>query len=269
MPELPEVETVRRILERELCGLSFEGVDVYYEKIIHEDINQFYQTIIGQNIHQIKRIGKYLIFILDTHALIIHLRMEGKFYINPEYLVNKHEHIVFHLSKHVELRYHDTRKFGTMHLRHLDDYLNTYPLNQMGKEPFDIDMDQFYEKVRHKHVSIKSILLDQKIISGLGNIYVDETLFDAKIHPNRQGFELSKEESDQLILSAIKILNEAVKAGGTTIRSYTAPLGVTGLFQLKLNVHMKEHDLCPICGTKIIKIRVGGRGTYVCQTCQI
>lgn len=268
MPELPEVETVRKILSNQLTGLIFEGVDVYYEKIIHEDLNIFRSTIIGQKIHRIDRIGKYLIFILDQNALIIHLRMEGKFYINPNEPINKHEHVVFHLSHEVELRYHDTRKFGTMHLRSLDHYLNTYPLNQCGQEPFDIDKDFFFEKIKKKNVAIKSILLNQKIISGLGNIYVDETLFDAKIHPNRKGISITKYESDQLIESAKKILSEAVNLGGSTIRSYTASLGVTGLFQLKLMVHTKANEPCQICGTTIKKIRVGGRGTYVCDTCQ-
>ena len=105
-------------------------------------------------------------------------------------------------------------------------------------------------------------------MSGLGNIYVDETLFDAKIHPERKGLTITKDESNQLIESAKKVLSEAVEMGGTTIRSYTASLGVTGLFQLKLNVHTKVGEPCQICGSIIKKIRVGGRGTYVCESCQ-
>lgn len=268
MPELPEVETVRRILSQELINLTFEGIDIHYSKIIHEDIKWFTSTLIGQTIHRVDRMGKYLIFILDAHALIIHLRMEGKFYINRDEMLSKHEHIVFHLSENHELRYHDTRKFGTMHLRSLDDYLQTYPLNQCAEEPFTINPVDFYQKIKKKNVSIKTILLDQKIISGLGNIYVDETLFDAKIHPNRKGINISKKESDQLILSAKKILSQAVDLGGSTIRSYTASLGVTGLFQLKLMVHTKINEPCQICGTPIKKIRIGGRGTYVCESCQ-
>jgi len=268
MPELPEVETVRRILSNQLIGLVIEDIDVYYEKMIHEDLDLFKSKLIGQKIQKIDRIGKYLIFILDHDALIIHLRMEGKFYINKKEPKSKHEHVIFHLSNDIELRYHDTRKFGTMHLRSLKDYLNTYPLSTCGMEPFTIDKDWFYEKINKKNVAIKSILLDQRIISGLGNIYVDETLFDAKIHPERKGLTIKKNESDQLIDSAIKVLNEAVNLGGSTIRSYTASLGVTGFFQLKLMVHTKVNQPCQICGTTIKKIRVGGRGTYVCETCQ-
>lgn len=268
MPELPEVETVRRILSNQLNGLTIEGIDIYYERMIHEDIKAFTSTLIGQTIHRIDRKGKYLIFILDNHALIIHLRMEGKFYIKKQDDLSKHEHIVFHLNNGLELRYHDTRKFGTMHLRSLDEYLMTYPLNRCAEEPFSIDKASFYEKVKRKNVAIKSILLDQTIMSGLGNIYVDETLFDAKIHPERKGLTITKDESNQLIESAKKVLSEAVEMGGTTIRSYTASLGVTGLFQLKLNVHTKVGEPCHICGSIIKKIRVGGRGTYVCESCQ-
>ncbi len=135
-------------------------------------------------------------------------------------------------------------------------------------EPKDLNIHKFYETLQKKRIEIKAVLLDQHIISGLGNIYVDETLFLSKIHPTRLANTISLDEAKLIIDSAIKVLDKATKLGGTTIRSYTSSLGVHGRFQNELNVHMRKDLPCPICQTKIIKMKVKGRGTYVCPNCQ-
>ena len=269
MPELPEVETVKRTLERLIVGKKIEGVDILYPKIIHTDLDQFKQEIQNQTIKEISRKGKHLILVLDRDVLIIHLRMEGRFFIkdrNEER--SKHDHIIFHLSSKKDFIYHDVRKFGTMHLISKDHYLDVYPLNEVANEPFEMEFDAFYAKIKKKNSEIKAILLDQKVMSGLGNIYVDETLFKAKIHPMRKGESINEEESKRILEAARSVLREAIIQGGTTIRTFQAMDGVHGRFQNELAVHTKKEQPCPICGHEIIKIKVKGRGTYVCPNCQ-
>jgi formamidopyrimidine-DNA glycosylase len=268
MPELPEVETVRRTLESVIQGDEIIAVDCIYSKLITSDLEAFKKNIIHQKIIRIDRMGKYLIFILTDYAMIIHLRMEGKFFIKKDEQIMKHEHVIFHLKSGKTLRYHDVRKFGTITLHSLSDYLTIYPLSELGKEPKDLNIESFYQAIHKKGIAIKSALLDQHIISGLGNIYVDETLFLSKIHPERPASAITKKEAESLLDSAKKVLSKAVELGGTTIRSYTSSLGVSGRFQNELNVHMRKGEPCPICQTPIIKLKVGGRGTYVCPKCQ-
>ena len=268
MPELPEVETVRRTLKLNILNEKIKDVEVLYEPMIKMDVNAFRLTLKDQSIKDIKRKGKYLIFELDEFALIIHLRMEGKFYIKTNEPIDKHEHVIFKFSSGKTLRYHDVRKFGTLHLLPIDVYEKMYPIHAVGDEPKDIDVNQFYKMIHPSKRPIKAVLLDQHIISGLGNIYVDETLFLAKVHPTRLADTITKDESKRLIESASYVLDKAVALGGTTIRSYTSSLGVHGRFQNELNVHTKAGEPCPICGTTIIKNKVAGRGSYVCSTCQ-
>ncbi len=268
MPELPEVETVRVTLEGQISNQTILGIDDYYSKLITNDLAWFKKEIQNQTIHRIDRMGKYLIFILDDYAMIIHLRMEGKFYIKTSEPILKHEHIVFNFATGTTLRYHDVRKFGTITLKSLDTYLNEYPLSALGKEPKNLDALEFYEAIHKRNITIKQILLDQHIIAGLGNIYVDETLFLSRIHPTRKANTITKDEAKKLIKSATKVFEKAILLGGTTIRSYTSSLGVHGRFQNELNVHMKKGEPCPVCQTEIIKMKVGGRGTYVCPKCQ-
>ncbi|MCD4826502.1 MAG: DNA-formamidopyrimidine glycosylase [Acholeplasmataceae bacterium] len=268
MPELPEVETVRRTLLLKLKDKKILNVDVLYTNIIKTDLNTFKRNVVNQTIKDIQRMGKYLIFILDQDVMIMHLRMEGKFFIKTKEAIDKHEHIIFNLSDHLSLRYHDVRKFGTLHFLPKDQYLSLYPLNKLGLEPKDKDIVEFYKQIHHTHRPIKAVLLDQNIISGLGNIYVDETLFLAKIHPTKIASKVTKKQAQLLLESATKVLDKAVELGGTTIRSYTSSLGVHGRFQNELNVHTKQGQPCPICGKDIIKIKVAGRGSYVCPNCQ-
>lgn len=268
MPELPEVETVRATLENEIQNETIIGIDLYYSKIITNELKWFVKSILNQKINRIDRMGKYLIFILDQYAMIIHLRMEGKFFIKADEPIEKHEHVVFHFKSGRNLRYHDVRKFGTITLLDINTYLDEYPLIQLGREPKNLEYHHFFEMIKHKKTTIKQVLLDQHIIAGLGNIYVDETLFLSRIHPTRSASSITLKETKLIISFATEVLDKATKLGGTTIRSYTSSLGVHGRFQNELNVHMKKGEPCPVCNTEIIKMKVGGRGTYVCPKCQ-
>lgn len=194
--------------------------------------------------------------------------MEGKYYVkHSNDLLSPHEHISF-VFDDFELRYRDTRKFGRMYLLDKDTAFNVKPLNELGLEPWDKELTANYlkNKFKNKSLPIKTLLLDQSIITGIGNIYDDEILFMSRINPLKRGKELSDLELDNIIKNTRFVLEEAIKKGGTTIRTYESSEGIHGLFQNDLLVHTK--DICSICGNKIIKTRVNGRGTYYCEYCQ-
>jgi formamidopyrimidine-DNA glycosylase len=266
MPELPEVETVRKTLEPLLKGLTIESVSVYHPNMIES--KTFETAIIGQTIHEINRIGKYLLFMLDDYVMISHLRMEGKYFLTEPRKKHPHEHVIFHLNNKQTLIYHDVRKFGRFQLRKKTSYLLEKPLSNLGPEPKDAAFIDIYHQLKKRHITIKQALLDQQVMAGLGNIYVDETLFRACIHPMKKTSSLTKKNVQDIVIHARDVLNHAVMLGGSTIRSYYATIGVDGKFQNELKVHTKKDQPCPVCQTNIIKIKVGGRGTYVCPKCQ-
>jgi formamidopyrimidine-DNA glycosylase len=160
MPELPEVETVRSTLELILKGDTITDIDIRYDKLIKTDLILFKRKIKDQMIESIGRKGKYLIFFFKENVLIVHLRMEGKFFIKKDEPYLPHEHVIFHLKKNGQLRYHDVRKFGTMHFFSKKEYLNVLPLNQLGNEPKDIHFQEFKNILMHKKTEIKPTLLD-------------------------------------------------------------------------------------------------------------
>ncbi len=272
MPELPEVETVKNKLKDLVLNKKIVDIDITYPNIIeYPDIKIFNKEIKNQRINDIKRRGKWLMFELDDYYLLSHLRMEGKYIIrNKGDEREKHEHVAFILDDNTELRYKDTRKFGRMHLLKKEDVFNQKPLNELGLEPFDdnLNIEYLKQKLKLKKLPIKTVLLDQSIITGIGNIYADEILFLSKINPLKPSNKLNSDEINNIIKYTSQILKEAIKQGGTTIRSYESSEGVHGRFQQNLLVHNRENMECLNCKSKIIKIKVGGRGTYYCPKCQ-
>ena len=271
MPEIAEVETVRNTLKKRILNKKIINVNIIYPKMIESDIKDFKKIIEGKKFIDINRIGKWLIFDLGDYCLLSHLRMEGKFFIkNSNEELIKHEHVVFTFDDGSDLRYHDTRKFGRMNLVKKDKYLEVDAIKKQGIEPIDKNLtsDYLLEKFKNKKLPIKTLLLDQTIISGLGNIYADEVLFASGIYPLKKGNELREKECDNIIKSSKKIIEKAIEMGGTTIKSYTSSLGVTGRFQQFLKVHKREGEECFNCHNKIIRIKVNGRSTYYCPMCQ-
>ena len=272
MPELPEVETVRLTLKNLIVGKTIEQVIIKYDKMIKgTDSVTFQELLAGETLQDIGRYGKYLFFHFNKVTLISHLRMEGKYFIklNSD-SIEKHEHMIFNFTDSSSLRYHDTRKFGTMELVPINTQLDSSSIMKMGLEPFNVqfNVDYLKTKIKKSIRPIKSFLLDQNNVSGLGNIYVDEVLFLSKLHPETKACDLSNADLQNIVDASKKVLTKAVELGGTTIRSYLSSLGVTGRFQNELNVHMRQSEPCHICLTSIIKLKVGGRGTYICPTCQ-
>lgn len=270
MPELPEVETVKNKLKKMVQGKTIIDVNILYPKMIeYPDVLEFKRQITGETILDIKRRGKWLMFELDHYYLLSHLRMEGKYLIRSiKDPYEKHEHVEFVFSDQTTLRYKDVRKFGRMYLYPNEEVWNHKPLNELGLEPWDKLLNENYlkEKYRKKKLPIKTVLLDQSIIVGIGNIYADEILFMSHINPLKPCNLLTNEELKNIINNNKIVLEHAIELGGTTIRSYESSEGVHGLFQNELFVH--GQTICKKCGSKIIKTKVNGRGTYYCPKCQ-
>lgn len=272
MPELPEVETVKETLKRKVLNKKIVEVIVRYDGIIeYPSVNEFTINLKEQTIKDITRLGKWLIFELSDYYLLSHLRMEGKYFLKDNKLeYTKHEHVIFKFSDNTDLRYQDTRKFGKMLLVDKDKLYEARPIKELGLEPWDKSLTKEYlkEKYSKKRLPIKTVILDQSIITGIGNIYADEVLFLSKINPLTKVNLLLDDDLDNIINNTKKVLEKAISEGGTTIRSYTSDLGVTGRFQNELYVHCRENEKCLECGNIITKIKVGGRGTYFCPSCQ-
>ena len=271
MPELPEVETVKEKLKPRLINQKIVKVDVYWPNIVVDiPVIEFQDKLANQKFVDIKRRGKWLIFELNDYYLLVHLRMEGKFFFkNILEEKNKHEHVIFRLED-MELRFHDVRKFGKMYLLNKDELLTRKPLSELGLEPFDEELNSSYlkDKYKNKTLPIKEVLLDQKIIVGIGNIYADEILFLSSISPWRKAKTLKVSELNKIIDNTRKVLKRSIKLGGTTIRSYVSLDDEKGMFQDELYVHGRKDLSCKICKESIKKDFIGGRGTYYCPTCQ-
>ncbi len=271
MPEIAEVETVRNTLKRMILKKKIVDVKIIYPRMIESNIEDFKKILVGREFIDIKRIGKWLLFDLGDYYLLSHLRMEGKFFVkDSKEELAKHEHIVISFLDKTDLRYHDTRKFGRMNLVRKEDLEKVEAIAKQGIEPISKDLTKEYllEQFKGKTGPIKNLLLDQTIISGLGNIYANEVLFEAKINPERKGTSITVGECESIVKACNKIISKAIEYGGTTIKSYTSSLGVTGRFQQFLNVHKKEGEPCPNCGNPIQRIKINGRSTYYCEKCQ-
>lgn len=273
MPELPEVETVVRTLGGLVVGKQIERVSVLLPRIIRtpDDVEEFKSQLAGQTIHAIKRRAKFIQFFLDQDVLISHLRMEGRYGLyQAEEPVEKHTHVIFHFTDGTELRYRDVRQFGTMDVYPLGMETTTGPLSKLGVEPLDesFTADVLRQLLKDRPTKIKPLLLNQECIVGLGNIYVDESLFKARIHPERPAGKLTKKQVDLLHESIVATLSEAVDQGGSSIKSYVNGQGEMGMFQQSLMVYGRKDEPCVNCGTEIVRFVVGGRGTHICPVCQ-
>jgi len=273
MPELPEVETVRRTLNSLITGKQIDRVTVKLPRILQkpDDPDLFAADLAGRTFLGVERRGKFLRLELDGLVLVSHLRMEGRYGLyKQEEPVETHTHVIFHFTDGTELRYKDVRQFGTMHLFAPGEEWLSPPLNKLGIEPLDeaFTPDVFRRAIGKRTTKIKPLLLNQEVVVGLGNIYVDEALHTAGIHPERTADELKPRELARLHRAIIETLSGAVEAGGSSIKSYVNGQGEMGMFQHRLRAYGRTGEPCETCGSAIEKSVVGGRGTHVCPTCQ-
>jgi formamidopyrimidine-DNA glycosylase len=271
MPELPEVETVVRVLKKTWPLFPIEKIDVFFEKMITPSFNVLEKNLIGATLVEIERIGKHIIFIFNQGTVIIsHLRMEGKYFLlQSEDPLPRFARLVLHFSNHQRIVYDDMRKFGTWTVTTKDDYKSHPSLKKLGIEPFDVkDTSSLYLKFKQRTQAIKTVLLDQSLLLGIGNIYADEILYASRLHPLTPSSTLKQKDIDTLIAEAKRILNTAIDAGGSYVRSYRAGDSIDGSFQLQLHAYNKDAFPCDRCGFLMKKITVNGRGTTYCPRCQ-
>jgi len=273
MPEMPEVETVRRGLIAQVKGHKITNVEIRYQNLITGDVEQFIEFVTVATITDIGRRAKFLLIHLDNgYTIISHLRMEGRYRISADpSAIDKHSHAIFTLDNGQKMIYNDVRKFGRMQLWNTDDLMNNKSISKLGPEPLSAEFTFLNLKpriMRHRK-DIKIVLLDQSVMSGLGNIYVDEVLWKVKIHPETPANHLNDEDIQNIIEVSNQEMEKAIASGGSTVRSYVDATGHKGNMQNSLKVYGKEGTPCPRCGTEIVKIKVGGRGTHFCPHCQV
>lgn len=275
MPELPEVEVIRRGLIPHLVNKTITGVS-YNNKNLRfpVDIKKMLQEAKNHTITAVERRAKYILLQLETGALIIvHLGMTGNLGIfDKNQPLGKHDHLQWSLNDASELRYNDIRRFGSIHVLNRlesksreDTFFKT-----SGPEPFAIEFSARYafNQAKGKQVSVKQFLMNSQIVVGIGNIYANETLFRARIHPERKADKLTITEWQALIVTTQRVLNHAIECGGSTISDFRNASQERGYFQMNFAVYGKEGDPCVNCNAPLKKTKIGGRATFFCSHCQ-
>ncbi len=270
MPELPEVETVVRDLRPLIVGRSFTSLHVGPLRLRKPWSTDWKQHIVGKTTTAIRRRGKWILVDLDSGAiLLVHLGMTGQFTAVPtDDPRPDHLHFTFGLSDGRELRYRDARRFGSVQWIASDELLQFAFGESLGPEPVDIPSELFAEAVRGSRRNLKAILLDQSILAGVGNIYADESLFRARLHPETLGSELTVPQCNRLRLAIEEVIAKAILGRGSTIRDYIGGSGLRGGFQDEFNVYGRTGEKCTVCGKAIEMLRVAGRSSHYCPKCQ-
>ncbi len=308
MPELPEVETVRLGLAEQIVGKKIKNIEVLKPKLVKNSLGRFLDALLGNSFSGICRVGKLLIFKIkrsqktgakkktEQNFLLVHLKMTGQLvYCDQKNFVvgghansknerekfakgessdfcqkGRYTHIIFNLASGGKLFFNDLRQFGYLRVVSKNELLDIK--KNFGIEPLtdNFTWQNFLQIFENRKTNIKALLLNQKIISGLGNIYVDEVLFASGVSPYRGADSLTKKEKKKIFENSEKIIARAIKYGGTTFSNFLNSEGKKGAFVKKLKVYGKEGELCPKCkSTKIKKVKLAGRGTHLCPKCQV
>jgi formamidopyrimidine-DNA glycosylase len=269
LPELPEVETVRRQLEPVLVGRRLKRVRIDDARLTRPyDPVHIAAELQGERVSQVDRRGKYLVVrFASGRALLVHLRMTGSFHVDEE---ASHVRAIVELDDKRHVGYRDVRRFGTWLLLEPDE-VEPYLDEKVGEEPLDalFTVARLGEQLEHRRAPIKSALLDQRTLAGLGNIYTDEALWWARIHPLRPAESLERDEVRHLHRAIRRALERGIARQGSTLRDYRLPDGASGGMQHEFKVYGRDGEPCERCGTPIEKTRVGGRGTWYCPACQV
>ncbi len=276
MPELPEVETIKRDLKKCLVGQTIEKICVYDQRVIKNlKVEEFIKRLQGLKISQINRAGKAIIIEFNPFAaeaglrpeyLVIQLKMTGHFILGGE--PSKETKLTLYLLNGQHLHYNDQRIFGRWTLVH--DLAQVPYLKKLGLEPLNghFSLERLKDNLKKKKVPIKTLLMNQEFIAGIGNIYASEILFASRIHPERKALRLKQDEMDLLYQTIIDILKEAVRLRGTSMRNYRDLSGQKGNYHNRMKVYDKEDQACLQCGRAIERIVQNGRSTFFCRRCQ-
>jgi len=276
MPELPEVESLRRILVRTAVGRRIASARIGEKELRRRKTADFAAAVRDRRIESISRRAKYLIIGFDgPDALLIHLGMSGSLThrrdgFSAEMLDPRHDHVAFELDDGTRLVFNDPRRFGIVRLVARDQLADLTELRTLGPEPLSRDFDAEYlaQKARGKKLAIKNLLMDQRIVAGIGNIYASEILFRAGVRPTRRSGRVRRDEIERIVAATPEILRAAISSRGTTFRSYLDSRGEPGRFASRLRVYGREGEPCYTCSTPIRNVVVGQRASFYCPTCQ-
>ncbi|MCW8333602.1 bifunctional DNA-formamidopyrimidine glycosylase/DNA-(apurinic or apyrimidinic site) lyase [Vibrio paucivorans] len=268
MPELPEVEVSRMGITPHLKGETIDRFTFRTAKL-RWNIPQELKLLEGQVIRDISRRAKYLIIETDTGDAIVHLGMSGSLRVlDADFPATKHDHVDLKLSNGKVLRYNDPRRFGAWLWKASEESHKV--LENMGPEPLTIEFSADYiaEKAKGKRVAVKQFIMDNKVVVGVGNIYANESLFSARVHPTRAAGKLTNKEWKLLVEEIKQVLDTAIKQGGTTLKDFAQADGKPGYFAQELQVYGKAGEACPSCGQEIEEQKIGQRNTFFCSNCQ-
>jgi len=267
MPELPEVETTVRGLERVLDGRRIARVEARRPDLRRALPVDLGQRLTGSRVTKLRRRAKYGLIDTDRgDTLVFHLGMSGHWRVDPAELA-KHDHFILETDEGRRVALNDARRFGSLDIVSTDDLQEWPAFKALGPEPFGLDARDLKRRLAGRSAAIKLLLLDQGIVAGLGNIYVCEALYRAGIHPRRAGGSLSLERLKRLVPAIEAVLNEAIAAGGSTLRDFASPDGELGYFSKDFSVYDREGKACA-CGGTVRRIVQGGRSTFYCPRCQ-
>lgn len=274
MPELPEVEVVRRGLADHLTGHTITAVDVRHPRAVRRHLlgpADFSDVLTGRTVTDIRRRGKYLWFALDSDdAVLAHLGMSGQFRVDAGAADHRHARVVLTLDNGDRITFCDQRMFGGLSISQRGAALPA-EIAHIGADPFEEGWDPrgVARRLRGRRTTIKRALLDQNVVSGIGNIYADEALWRARVHPETPTGRMSVDRLERVLMAAHDVMRDALEAGGTSFDAlYVNVHGSSGYFDRSLNVYGRTGEPCRVCGTAIRRIGVGGRGTHFCSTCQ-
>ncbi len=270
MPELPEVEVISRGLAKALVGKTIESVKILNHSTVKMPWHVFASRVAGCTITRVHRRGKLLIMDLgDDLHITFHLKMTGRVLAHEEVLPSeKHTRVVFGLTDGGSIEFHDTRKFGEVRALTTEELEEWSFYHKLGPEPLETSASDLAERLIGKKAQIKGLLLNQSVVAGIGNIYADESLFRAGIHPKAKASDLSKETLEKLFVEVQKVLKQAISENGSSIRDYVDAGGDAGGFQNSFKVYGKKGEACPECGEQFESGTVAGRGSTFCSKCQ-
>jgi formamidopyrimidine-DNA glycosylase len=267
LPELPEVETIKNELSPHVIGRRFTDVTICDAKPVKRpSVDEFRRGLIGQSINDLERRGKYLIFRISSGAaLVIHLKMTGALLLNPEQ-TDRYARVIFRLDDGSQLVFTDRRRLGALWLLENEQAV----IGKLGPEPLDPEFtaQTLAERLHKRQAPIKAVLLDQGFMAGIGNMYADEALFAAKIHPLRKANSLSTQEIRKLHKAIVDVLQAAIDSKGASVDTYKRPDGRLGTAHDNFRVAHRGGKPCPVCGTPIQRLAVRNRGSYFCPKCQ-